>query len=126
MLVALGLWHLMQHGPSTSTLVKVMLVYLLLVHSAKTLHRNRDWKHDNSLFVSAITINSNNGKLYNNLGHDHEGRGDYETAEKLFRAAAKIQPDDVGAYINLGRALRTLKRNEEAEQVHSNYLYDNV
>ena len=119
MLVALGIWHLMQHQTSaTSKIAKICLLSLLLLHSAKTLRRNVDWRSDRELFVSAIAINPNNGKLYNNLGHDHEGRGEYETAEKLFRRAVKVQPDDIGAYINLGRALRALGRNEEAEMVN--------
>ena len=118
MLVALGLWHLIQQRNSaTSKIAKISLISLLLLHSAKTLHRNKDWMSDSELFVSAIAINPQNGKLYNNLGHDHEGRGEYQTAERLFRTAVKVQPDDIGAYINLGRALRALGRNEEAEMV---------
>ena len=67
--------------------------------------------------MSAIAINPDNGKLYNNLGHNHEARGEYETAERLFRRAVKVQLDDIGAYINLGRALRALGRDQEAEMV---------
>ena len=120
MLVALGVWHVIQRHPMTSRLVKISLVCLLLMHSAKTLHRNKDWKSDRDLFVSAIAINPHNGKLYNNLGHEHEARGEHQTAERLFRTAVKVQPDDIGAYINLGRALRALGRNEEAEKVGHN------
>ena len=116
-LVALGVWCLIQHSSVTSKLVKVGLVYLLLMYSAKTIIRNKDWKSDNELFVSAIKINPQNGKLYNNLGHEHELHGDFKMAEKLFRTASSVQPDDIGAYINLGRALKALGRNEEAEQV---------
>ena len=118
MLVALGLWHLMwQRNSATSKIAKISLISLLLLHSVKTLHRNGDWRSDRELFVSAIAINPDNGKLYNNLGHDHEARGEYQTAERLFRRAVKVQPDDIGAYINLGRALRALGRDQEAETV---------
>ena len=117
MLVALGVWRMIQHKSFTSNLVKISLVYLLLVHSAKTIIRNKDWRSDDELFVSAIKVNPHNGKLYNNLGHEQESSGNHQMAEKLFRTAAKMQPDDIGAYINLGRALRALGRNEEAEQV---------
>ena len=118
MLIALGLWYLIQHQNSaTSKIAKISLLCLLLLHSAKTLHRNGDWESDRKLFVSAIAVNPGNGKLYNNLGHDHEGRREYEMAERLFRTAVKVQTDDIGAYINLGRALRALGRNQEAEKV---------
>ena len=122
MLVALGLWTLIQRRTVASNLVKILLVYLLVVHSAKTYQRNGDWKSDSELFVSVITINPQNGKLYNNLGHEREAKKDYRTAEKLFRTAASVQPDDIGAYINLGRALKALGQNEEAEQVCKWYV----
>ena len=123
MLVALGVWYLIQQRNSaTSKIAKICLTSLLLLHSAKTLHRNGDWRSDRELFVSAIAVNPDNGKLYNNLGHDHEARGEYETAERLFRRAVKVQPDDIGAYINLGRALRALGRDEEAEKVKPLHL----
>ena len=120
MLVALGCWHLInQKSRILSKLTTIFLVSLLLTHSAKTLRRNRDWHSDRDLFVSAIAINPHNGKLYNNLGHEHEAKEEYEMAERLFRTAVLTQPDDLGAYINLGRALRALARNQEAEKVCS-------
>ena len=121
MLVALGLWRLVNSGSVTSTLVKVLLVYLVVVHSVKTYRRNGDWKSDSELFVSAISINPHNGKLYNNLGHERESSKDYRTAESLFRTAASVQPDDIGAYINLGRTLKALGHSQEAEEVRSLY-----
>ena len=120
MLVAIGLWYLIQHRNSaTSKIAKISLVSLLLLHSAKTLHRNGDWRSDRELFVSAIAINPHNGKLYNNLGHDYEGREDHVIAEGLFRRAVRAQPDDIGAYINLGRTLRALGQDQEAEKVNT-------
>jgi Flp pilus assembly protein TadD len=120
MLIAVGLWYLIQHRNSAiSKIAKISLISLLLLHSAKTLHRNGDWRSDHELFVSAIAINPHNGKLYNNLGHDHEGKGDHVTAERLFRRAVKVQPDDIGAYINLGRALRALGQDQQAEKVNN-------
>ena len=41
----------------------------------------------------------------------------FSYAEQLFRRGTEIQPDDVGAYMNLGRALKALGRISEAEQV---------
>ena len=126
LLVALGVWRLMHHSRAVSTLVKVGLAYLLLAHSAKTVVRNKDWISDAELFVSAISVNPSNGKLYNNLGHEYETSGDPHKAEILFRSATRVQPDDIGAYINLGRALRSLGRNEEAEQVYRETMHAHV
>ena len=114
MLVALGAWLIVQNGRK---LVLLSLLVCVSIHSLKTVIRNGDWKNDNSLFRSAICINGGNGKLYNNLGHDYEEKGDYVYAEKLFRMASQVQPDDIGAFINLGRMLRQLGKYQEAEQV---------
>ena len=119
MLVALGTWLLMNYSKTVSALIKAGLVCLLLLHSAKTMVRNRDWHSDITLFASAIHTNPHNGKVYNNLGHEYEKLGNYSFAEELFRTAAHIQPDDIGAFINLGRVLKVQERYQEAEQVHT-------
>ena len=72
---------------------------------------------DLTLFTAAIRVNPNNGKLYSNLGHQYENRKNYSYAEHLFRRGTEIQPDDAGAFMNLGRALKAMDRLEEAEKV---------
>ena len=121
MLVGYGAWSLYTTTRTGSKLVKAVVVLglavVLLGHSAKTVVRNRDWYSDMSLFRSAIRDNPHNGKVYNNLGHELERGENYTFAEQLFRRASQIQPDDVGAFINLGRVLKHLGRYEEAEEV---------
>lgn len=117
MLVALGVWILWRKGNLCNVFVKAGLFWLILTHSGKTLLRNKDWNSDVSLFSAAIHINPQNGKIYNNLGHEYERMGDYSQAEQLFRTAAAIQSDDIGAFINLGRVLKAQERYEEAESV---------
>ena len=72
---------------------------------------------DLTLFTAAIRVNPNNGKLYSNLGHQYEHMKNYSYAEHLFRRGTEIQPDDAGAFMNLGRALKAMGRLEEAEKV---------
>lgn len=117
MLVTFGLWQVIQRSPKFDTMMTIVVGFLLLSHSAKTLSRNRDWISDVSLFTSAIRINPHNGKLYNNLGHEYERLDNLTQAEELFRTASVKQPDDVGAFINLGRVLKAQTRLEEAEEV---------
>ena len=76
---------------------------------------------DLTLFTSAIRVNPNNGKLYSNLGHQYEHMKNYSYAEYLFRKGSEIQPDDAGAFMNLGRALKAMDHLEEAEQVRNEY-----
>lgn len=122
MLVTFGLWQVTQRGPKLETVTTITVGFLLLSHSAKTLSRNRDWVSDVALFTSAIRINPQNGKLYNNLGHEYERLDNLTQAEELFRTASVKQPDDVGAFINLGRVLKAQTRFEEAEEVTNLWL----
>lgn len=120
MLISLGAWLLLKSSKLYGTLAVVTkfgLVLLVSTHIAKTLLRNRDWHSDVTLFSSAVHTNPNNGKVYNNLGAEYEKMGDFSYAETLFRTAARVQPDDIGAFINLGRVLKAQERFEEAEKV---------
>ena len=94
-----------------------MLIFLLLAQSIRTVVRNRDWVSDKKLFSSAVRTNPGNGKVYNNLGHEYEHHEELDIAEGLFRRASQIQPDDIGAFINLGRVLKAGERFSEAEKV---------
>ena len=118
LLVSYGLW--MMVSPNMRGLLQAGLLFTLGVHSLKTVVRNQDWRDDRSLFQSAIRINPSNGKLYNNLGHDYEQMENFSYAEKLFGFATKVQPDDIGAFINVGRMLKQLGQPQKAEEVHAN------
>ncbi|KAL5968691.1 Protein O-mannosyl-transferase TMTC3 [Taenia solium] len=99
------------------------LAYLLLAivcsgFSLKTFYRNYDWKDEYSLFTSALKVNQRNAKLWNNVGHALEGRLQFDEALLYFQQAVRVQPDDMGARINVGRTLVQLGRLEEAETVY--------
>ena len=118
MLVAMGAWLLLrQRARVGKVLVSFGIVFLLLTHGLKSAVRNRDWHSDRALFESAVRTNPDNGKIYSNLGHDFEERGNLTFAEQLFRRATVVQPDDIGAYINLGRVLKAMEQFTQAEKV---------
>ena len=121
LLVACGVWTLPQSGRSLPQsgrcLVATGLALTIGMHSLKTVVRNADWNSDQTLFQSAISINPANGKLYNNLGHSYEQSKNFSYAERLFSFASNVQPDDVGAFINVGRMMKQLGRPQEAEEV---------
>lgn len=117
-LLAIGFQKLMSTRSNfIRLLTKIGVCFLLIIHTSKTLDRNIDWSTNIQLFTSAIRINSNNGKLYSNLGHEHESLGNHSYAEELYRTAIDIQSDDIGAYINLGRILKVQNKTVEAEKV---------
>ncbi|XP_053487474.1 protein O-mannosyl-transferase TMTC3 [Ictalurus furcatus] len=91
---------------------------LLLTHSVKTFYRTWDWESEYTLFTSALKVNKNNAKLWNNVGHALENQNNYERALRYFLQATRVQPDDIGAHMNVGRTYKNLNRSKEAEEAY--------
>ncbi|XP_053600141.1 protein O-mannosyl-transferase Tmtc3 [Plodia interpunctella] len=115
LLVAHG-WRLL--AKKRAKLAAAALIFLILAFSAKTYVRNWDWKTEYSIFASGLKVNRNNAKLYNNVGHALEAEGKYAEALDFFNTAVGVQPDDVGAHINVGRTYNHLGRYQEAEDAY--------
>nr|XP_032512125.1 protein O-mannosyl-transferase Tmtc3-like [Danaus plexippus plexippus] len=115
LLVAHG-WRLVAR--KRAKLAAASLVFLLLAFSAKTYVRNWDWKTEYTIFASGLKVNRNNAKLYNNVGHALEAEGKYGEALEFFKIAVNVQPDDVGAHINVGRTFNHLGKYQEAEAAY--------
>ncbi len=121
LLISHGFFLMYKHHAKTSqvkTFFKCSLLLLLATHAAKTLMRNFDWKDESTIFLSGLKVNSGNAKLFNNVGHALEGKEEYGKALDYFVMATRVQPDDIGAHINVGRTLNTLKRFDEAENAY--------
>ena len=124
LIVSLGLQRIMkQCSNNIRNISQSLLYFLILSHSTKTIARNFDWVDEQSIFLSGLTVNQNNAKLYNNVGHALESNKKYQQALILFKEAAKVQPDDIGAHINIGRTLNFLERFIEAEIAYRCYLH---
>ncbi|XP_054166364.1 protein O-mannosyl-transferase Tmtc3-like [Oppia nitens] len=97
----------------------LLIIYCLTIamFCLKTQSRNEDWSDELSLFSSAIKVNKNNAKLYNNIGHHYERQKQYEEALKYFEKAADQQIDDLGSQINIARTLINLGQQSKAEQM---------
>ncbi|MCJ8734461.1 hypothetical protein PDJAM_G00235700 [Pangasius djambal] len=91
---------------------------LLTTHTVKTFYRTWDWESEYTLFTSALKVNKNNAKLWNNVGHALENQNDYERALRYFLQATRVQPDDIGAHMNVGRTYKNLNRSKEAEEAY--------
>ncbi|XP_072257327.1 protein O-mannosyl-transferase TMTC3 [Pyxicephalus adspersus] len=120
---SMGFCMLVAHGwkklASKSGLKKLSWIFLALVlftHAVKTFNRNWDWESEYTLFMSALKVNKNNAKLWNNVGHALENEKNYVKALRFFKQATHVQPDDIGAHMNVGRTYKNLNRSKEAEQ----------
>ncbi|CAB4055299.1 TMTC [Lepeophtheirus salmonis] len=119
LLVAYGLSEITIHKPQLRSLLISSLLLLSSLHIIKTSLRTLDWKDEYSLFTSGLKVARNgNAKLYNNVGHALEAHKKHEEALLYFRAAVSIQPDDIGAHINVGRSLNLLHRYQDAEEAY--------
>ncbi|XP_031754766.1 protein O-mannosyl-transferase TMTC3 isoform X2 [Xenopus tropicalis] len=114
MLVAHGWKKLSSNG--LRTLSWIFLALVVFTHAIKTFNRNWDWESEYTLFTSALKVNKNNAKLWNNVGHALENEKNYERALRFFKKATEVQPDDIGAHMNVGRTYKNLNRSKEAEE----------
>lgn len=120
LLIASGAWNLLRNTSSNAlrNLVKIGLVYLLIVHSIKTLNRNRDWYDSKTVFASALKVYPDNGVIANILGHQYKRTENYSIAEELYRNAAELMPDMYMPHLSLAEVmLMDGERDAEAEQV---------
>lgn len=116
-LVAHGFKILSQKG-GLKKMSWLLMGVLLMTHAVKTFNRNWDWESEYTLFTSALKVNRNNAKLWNNVGHALENQNNYERALRYFLQATRVQPDDIGAHMNVGRTYKNLNRSKEAEQAY--------
>ncbi|KAG9335877.1 hypothetical protein JZ751_003534 [Albula glossodonta] len=117
MLVAHG-FKIVSHSGNLKRISWLCMVLLLTTHAVKTFNRNWDWESEYTLFTSALKVNKNNAKLWNNVGHALENQNNYERALKYFLQATRVQPDDIGAHMNVGRTYKNLNRTNEAEEAY--------
>uniref|UniRef100_A0A1A8NL42 Protein O-mannosyl-transferase TMTC3 n=1 Tax=Nothobranchius rachovii TaxID=451742 RepID=A0A1A8NL42_9TELE len=122
---SMGFCVLIAHGfkivSHTGPLKKIswlMIGVLLTTHAVKTFNRNWDWESEYTLFTSALKVNKNNAKLWNNVGHALENQNNYAMALRYFLQATHVQPDDIGAHMNVGRTYKNLNRSKEAEEAY--------
>ena len=120
MLVALGFKTLLQRAKNSNIVHKflqVSLGYLLVVHSLKTLHRNRDWCSYTAFNKAGVKFNPFNAAMLSNLGIDHAVMQDYAIAEQLYEASMRVAPYYSVGYYNYGKLMKITHRYQEAEWV---------
>lgn len=116
MLIGYG-WSVLRERKS-KRLSTLFIWTILLTHSMKTFARNYDWLDEYSIFMSGLRMNDRNAKLFNNVGHALENQGRFKEALDYFNMAVRVQGDDIGAHINVGRTYNHLKMFKEAEDAY--------
>jgi tetratricopeptide (TPR) repeat protein len=96
----------------TTILATVVLVGLAML----SVHQSGFWHDDLTLWRHNVQINPQSGLAQLNLGSAYYRAGDMQSAERCYREALRIDPNDAAAHDNLAMVLITTGRRDEAVQ----------
>ncbi|XP_058478894.1 protein O-mannosyl-transferase TMTC4 isoform X1 [Solea solea] len=125
LLLAYSVGHCCYRWTKYRRLLCVSVLLLLCVHVARCALRSYQWRSEQSLFTSALSVCPLNAKVHYNVGKNLADRGNASAAIGYYREAVRfsvtfrLHPTYVHAMNNLGNILK--ERNEliEAEQLLS-------
>lgn len=131
MLIALGFFNLLHSYKSANhsaikIFLKLTVVYLMLIHTAKVVTRNRAWCSGFQLTKEAIKVYRGNGLAYSTLGMELEKQEEFVLAEEAHKFAVQLAPNNSQPFRNYGALLQRQKRYEEAEKVRQTALQVSV
>jgi tetratricopeptide (TPR) repeat protein len=93
-----------------------VLAAVLALGSARTVHRNRDWRDGLALFTAAAETSPASVKVHGNLGAELARRGRYAEARTAIERALARSPEYHGARITLAQSLLGLGEIAAAER----------
>uniref|UniRef100_A0A672SRI9 dolichyl-phosphate-mannose--protein mannosyltransferase n=1 Tax=Sinocyclocheilus grahami TaxID=75366 RepID=A0A672SRI9_SINGR len=105
--------HWKKHKVCATTLT------LLCVNVARSAQRSQQWRSEQSLFASALSVCPLNAKVHYNVGKNLADRGNQSAAVKYYREAVRLHPKYVHAMNNLGNILKERNELKEAEELLS-------
>ncbi|XP_064167931.1 protein O-mannosyl-transferase TMTC4 isoform X1 [Anguilla rostrata] len=100
-------------------LVHAALLGLLGMNVARCALRSQQWRSEEALFTSALSVCPLNAKVHYNVGKNLADRGDQSAAIKYYREAVRLNPKYVHAMNNLGNILKERNELVEAEELLS-------
>lgn len=95
-------------------LIWVVALCAVVLGSARTIVRNRDWHSDARLFAAVLEDYPDNARAHDNLAFTYYQQGQYARAFHHYQWAAAIQPTRLRAHFNLGILHSAARRYEEA------------
>lgn len=112
----------------------VAFLFVLLLFSARTILRNRDYRDDEALYRATLAVSPTSFLIQANLGNVYLRQGRFDLAEERFQEALRLKPDDPSAfnglavvYIHRGRLdlakavlLKALTANPHSFAAHAN------
>uniref|UniRef100_A0A8C4QE13 dolichyl-phosphate-mannose--protein mannosyltransferase n=1 Tax=Eptatretus burgeri TaxID=7764 RepID=A0A8C4QE13_EPTBU len=93
------------------------LAILVLSHWARCVHRASQWRTEQELFRSGLSVCPLNAKVHYNVGKNWAAKGNNTLAMKYYRRAIRLHPHYVQPMNNLGNILKEHNHPIEAEEV---------
>lgn len=90
--------------PSLRITMTAVISLILLGYGWITIHRNRNWKNDLTLFSANVRDAPASPRAHYNLSTFFLARGEYDQAIKELQTAIQLRPDYVQAHYNLACA----------------------
>nr|XP_018903016.1 PREDICTED: transmembrane and TPR repeat-containing protein 2-like [Bemisia tabaci]XP_018903017.1 PREDICTED: transmembrane and TPR repeat-containing protein 2-like [Bemisia tabaci] len=97
---------------SNCRIVRGLAYIVLIVFSARTVHRNRDWLDEESLYRASLRINP--PKAYGNLGSVLSSQGRLDEAEHALKMALSFRPNMADVHYNLGLLYQSRHQFDDA------------
>ncbi|MEQ2244888.1 Protein O-mannosyl-transferase tmtc4, partial [Ilyodon furcidens] len=119
LLLAYSLGHCCYRWIKYKKLTCIMLLALLCMYVVRCALRSHQWRSEQSLFSSALSVCPLNAKVHYNVGKNLADRGNTSAAVKYYREAVRLHPNYVHAMNNLGNILKEKNELIEAEQLLS-------
>ncbi|MDD5559214.1 tetratricopeptide repeat protein [Candidatus Methylomirabilis sp.] len=107
--------RLHEHGRARQLLYTCTAAVLLIL-SARTVVRNRDWRDDFTLSSKTVQTSPQSALAHVALGEILRRRGRLDQAEREFRTALGIHPSEPKAHAGMGALLAMRKQWAEAER----------
>uniref|UniRef100_A0AAR2LRZ5 dolichyl-phosphate-mannose--protein mannosyltransferase n=1 Tax=Pygocentrus nattereri TaxID=42514 RepID=A0AAR2LRZ5_PYGNA len=104
-------------------LLQAAMLALLGMNVVRCALRSQQWRTEQSLFTSALSVCPLNAKVHYNVGKNLADRGNQSAAIRYYREAVRLHPKYVHAMNNLGNILKERNELQEAEELLSTAVY---
>ncbi len=112
--VAMAVNKILNFGENGKMAGYFLLILIVGMLSARTIIRNKDWKSEDSLWISTAQVAPSGQQIHNNLGDVYARQGDMQKAVEEFQKAIEINPNYADAYHNLGNTYQQMGQQDAA------------
>uniref|UniRef100_A0A8D1V6X4 dolichyl-phosphate-mannose--protein mannosyltransferase n=1 Tax=Sus scrofa TaxID=9823 RepID=A0A8D1V6X4_PIG len=118
MLLTFGFGALSKHTKKKKPIAALVLG-VLLINTLRCMVRSGEWRSEEQLFRSALSVCPLNAKVHYNVGKNLADKGNQTAAIRYYREAVRLNPKYVHAMNNLGNILKERNELQEAEELLS-------